>query len=168
MNPEAELDPDRDPPPLPPGYGGVLETPPLPAGYGESAAPARREKRRFRVPVIFVFIAAALLGLYYGPGSRVVHFVDDRGMVPADFVVTLRSGDSEKLVIVERGRLRVLRFRWDAIEITDVNYLGDSHELKGEGLLLHIQRTTSRKLKDAARGTRSVPQRGDPDPRRDR
>jgi hypothetical protein len=146
-------------PALPPGYGEA---------HAEPAVPVRRRRRRFGVPVIFVFIAAALIGLYYGPGSLVIRFVDDRGMVPADFVATLRSGDREKMVIVERGRLRVLRLRWDSIEITDLSYIGESYELKGEGMVIHIERNTSRKLKDAARGIPSVPQRGDPDPRLDR
>jgi len=181
VNFDNELDPDRDPPPLPPGYGSVLETPPLPAGYGEREAhdepatepepePVPRRKRGFavRVPVIFVFLAAALLGLYFGPGSRVVRFVDDRGRVPADFVATLRRGDTEKLLVVENGRLRVLRLRWDTIEITDLSYIGESYELKGKDMLIHIERNTSRKLKDAAHGAPSVPQRGDPDPARDR
>ena len=163
-------DPDRDPPPLPPGYGGVLETPPLPAGYGVGAAEPvrRRRKRRFGIPVIFIFITAALIGLYYGPATRVVRFVDDRGMVPADFVATLRRGDVEKLVIVERGRIRVLRLRWDAIQITDQTYVGEAYELKGEGMVIPIDRSVSRKLKDAARGLPSVPQRGDPHPARER
>ena len=174
MNPDPHPHPDLDPPPLPPGYGGVIETPPLPPGYGEpltepaAASNRRRRKRRFSVPVIFVFIAAALLGLYYGPATRVVRFVDDRGMVPMAFVATLRSGETEKLLVVERGRTRVLRLRWDEIEITDLNYERQPYELTGEGLVLSIERTTSRKLKDAARGLPSVPQRGDPDPARDR
>jgi hypothetical protein len=142
----------------------------LPAGYGERSAEPnrRRRKRRFGIPVIFVFITAALIGLYYGPATRVVRFVDDRGMAPADFVATLRRGDVEKLVIVERGRLRVLRLRWDSIEITDLSYIGETYELKGEGMLIHIDRNYTRRLKDAARGLPSVPQRGDPDPARDR
>ncbi len=159
MNFETDLNPDRDPPPLPPGYGvePVIETPPLPPGYGE---PLREEKRpnrrrprwRFRIPVTAVFFAAACLGLYYGPLSYVVHFVDDRGRAPAEFVATLHEGSDTshgKLVIVERGELRVMRLRWSAIAITDQNYEPGSSELKGDGQLIHIQRTTSRKLKDA-------------------
>ena len=159
MNPETDLNPDREPPPLPPGYGVepvVIETPPLPPGYGE---PQREEKRpnrrrprwRIRIPVTAVFFAAACLGLYYGPLSYVVHFVDDRGRVPAEFVATLRSGsdtDSGKLVIVEKGELRVMRLRWSAIAITDQNYEAGTSELKGEGQLIKLQRTQSRKLKD--------------------
>lgn len=153
----ADLDTaNLDPPPLPPGYGAepVIETPPLPPGYGEhreEKRPNRRRRRwRIRIPVAAVFFAAACLGLYYGPLSYVVHFVDDRGRVPVEFVATLRSGDSQKLVIVEHGRIRVPRLHWDAIAITDQSYEAETSELKGDGQLIRIERTTSRKLKDAA------------------
>ncbi|WP_035607151.1 hypothetical protein [Haloferula sp. BvORR071] len=162
-----------DPPPLPPGYvvEPAIETPPLPPGYGvppEESRPNRRRRRlRVKLPVIFVFLVAAWLGLYYGPLSYIVYFADDRGMVPPEFVATLKSGDRQKLVIVERGQTRVMRFRWDEIEITDLSYLAETHPLKGDGKPIRVERNTSRKLKDAARGSHSIPQHGDPDPRND-
>jgi hypothetical protein len=69
---------------------------------------------------------------------------------------------------VDHGRLRLLRWRWTTLEITDLSYIGTSHEIAGKRMAISIERNTSRKLKDAARGSSSIPQRGDPDPRHER
>ncbi|WP_367874962.1 hypothetical protein [Luteolibacter sp. Populi] len=159
-----------DPPPLPPGYGEPIEMPPLPPGYGErepEPTPPRRRRWRVRIGLWSAFILAGGLALYLGPLSIVVFFADDRGMVPLEFAATLRRGEAEKMVVVEEGRVRLLRFRWKEIEITDLSYLSEVLPLERDGQVFRIERNTSRKLKDAARGSPSIPQRGDPDPRND-
>jgi hypothetical protein len=159
-----------EPPPLPPGYGEDRPfTPPpepdSPAAPQESAPP---RKRRFAVRVVWLFFAAACLGLYLGPLSVEISFADDRGRIPPEFVATVRRGDVEKKLLVNKGRLRLLRWRWTTLEITDLSYIGSSHEIAGKRMAIGIERNTSRKLKDAARGSSSIPQRGDPDPRHER
>ena len=88
--------------------------------------------------------------------------------MPPEFVATVSRGDTEKKVLVNNGRLRLLRWRWTSLEITDLSYIGTSHEIDGKHMAISIERNTSRKLKDAARGSSSIPQRGDPDPRHER
>lgn len=161
-----------DPPPLPPGYGEERPfTPPPEAPVPvppeqEPAPPPRRHRLAFRV--VWLFFAAACLGLYFGPLSVELTFRDDRGRIPPEFVATVSRGDTEKKLVVNNGHLRLLRWRWTSIEITDLSYIGSVHEIEGKHMAIPIERNTSRKLKDAARGSSSVPQRGDPDPRRDR
>ena len=87
--------------------------------------------------------------------------------MPADFEVTLRSGEKEERVTVEKGSLHFLRFRWKEIEVTDPSYLLTSHEVTGGTMEISIERNSIRKLKDAATGLPSVRQKGDPDPRED-
>lgn len=166
-----------DPPPLPPGYGenGPFHPPsadrePEPAALRGKQEPETMPpgRRRFAVRVVWVFFAAACLGLYFGPLSVEIGFKDDRNRIPREFVATLLRGGTEKKVIVEKGKLRVLRWRWTHIGITDVSYIGETHEIQGKRMMIAIERNTSRKLKDAARGSSSIPQRGDPDPRHDR
>jgi len=155
---------DFEPPPLPPGYGEDRPFTPPP----EPQAPPPRPRRRLTLPLVWLFYAAACLGLYFGPLSVELTFTDDRGRVPPEFVVTVSRGDNEKKLLVNDGHLRLLRWRWTTIEITDLSYIGTSHEIDGKHMAISIERNTSRKLKDAARGSSSVPQRGDPDPRHDR
>ena len=157
-----------DPPPLPPGYGEdrPFTPPPEPP---EPAPPERKpSKSRFAPRVVWLFLAAACLGLYLGPLSVEITFTDDRGRIPPEFVATVSRGDTEKKVLVNGGRLRLLRWRWTTLEITDLSYIGSSHEIAGKRMAIGIERNTSRKLKDAARGSSSIPQRGDPDPRHER
>ncbi|MCW1914351.1 hypothetical protein OJ996_12245 [Luteolibacter sp. GHJ8] len=169
-----------DPPPLPPGYG---EDGPFNPPEGEepdlevdsplvqkASEPELIPPRRSWLParLVWIFLAAACLGLYLGPLSVELSFQDDRGRIPREFVATLRRGDAEKKVIVDDGDLRVLRWRWTHLEITDLSYIGETHEIQGKHMTIAIERNTSRKLKDAARGSSSIPQRGDPDPRHDR
>jgi hypothetical protein len=169
-----------DPPPLPPGYGenGPFNPPEGEDPDHESLAPPESkapepeitQPRRpgFAARLVWIFLAAACLGLYLGPLSVELSFKDDRGRIPREFVATLRRGDAEKKVIVDDGELRVLRWRWTHLEITDLSYIGETHEIQGKHMTIAIERNTSRKLKDAARGSSSIPQRGDPDPRHDR
>lgn len=77
------------------------------------------------------------------------------------------SGSTEKKVHVEKGSLHLLRGRWDEIEVTDPFYETTVHPLKGGTMRFTIQRNLRLRLKQASAGHRSVPQRGDPDPRQD-
>lgn len=105
--------------------------------------------------------------LYFGPLRTEVNFVDDLGRQPLVFEVTLRSGAREKKVTVSEGRLTLLRYRWQEVDVTDLSYIRSTHPVRGGEMNLEIQRNAIRKLKDAATGLPSVPQRGDPDPRLD-
>jgi len=151
------------PPPLPPR----VDPPPLPESFQPYSPDRPPEKKRGPgIPIVWLFILAGLLGLYHGPLSTKLTFIDDRGRVPADFQATLRRGKSEKVVTVEGGRLKVLRGRWQEVEVTDTSYIGSTYPI--DSGTISIERNTSRKLKDAARGSSSVRQRGDPDPSTDR
>ncbi len=157
-----------EPPPLPPGYGeNRPASEPSPPPRPSPPSPSPRHGR-FAVRVIWVFLLAAGLGLYFGPLSVRITFTDDRGRVPPEFVVTVRRGETEKKILVNHGQLRLLRWRWTEIEVTDVSYIASEHPVEGRHMDISIVRNTSRKLKDAARGSSSIPQRGDPDPRHER
>jgi hypothetical protein len=140
-----------EPPPLP-----SLEPPPLP----------ERKKRRWHYGLPLAAIAA-LIAIYVGPLRVEVDFSDDAGHVPAPFEVTLRSGLFEKKVVAEKGRINLLRGLWREVEVTDTYYIRSSHPVRGGSMQLVIERNTLLKLKHAATGQPSIPQRGDPDPRQD-
>lgn len=112
--------------------------------------------------------AALLAALFLGPLRSEVHFRDDAGRLPTPFYVTLRSGDTEKKVLVKNGRLRLLRGRWRDLQVTDSFYESTIHPLRGRKMNFEIERNLRLKLKQASTGTPSVPQRGDPDPRDER
>lgn len=141
-----------EPPPLPP-----LEPPPLP-----------RRTRRWHYYGFPLAAIAALVAIYLGPLRVEVRFTDDAGHVPGPFEVTLRSGTTEEKVLAEKGRLNLLRGRWRELEVTDLSYIRSSHPVRGGKMNVTIERNTVLKLKQAAIGTPSVPQRGDPDPKLDR
>lgn len=141
-----------EPPPLP-----TPEPPPLP----------ERKNRRWHYGLPLAAIAA-LIAIYIGPLRVEVDFTDDAGHVPAPFEVTLHSGYFEKKVTAENGRVTLLRGLWREIEITDTYYIRSSHTIRGGNMQLVIGRNTLLKLKHAATGQPSIPQRGDPDPREDR
>ena len=142
-----------EPPPLPP-----LEPPPLP----------ERKKRRWRRFILPLAAMAALVAIYVGPLRVEVDFTDDAGRMPAPFEVTLRSALFEKKVTTENGRLNLLRGLWREIEVTDTYYIRSNHRVRGGSMRLVIERNTLLKLKHAATGQPSIPQRGDPDPKEDR
>ena len=149
MNPEPL---PFEPPPLP-----GREQIPLPAP-GRKRGPARS---------IWLFFLLALALLYLGPLRTEIDFVDDAGRLPGDFEVTLRSGDREQKVTVSEGNLNLLRYRWQEIDVTDLNYIRSTHAVKEGKMSIAIERNAIRRMKDAAIGLPSVPQRGDPDPRDD-
>lgn len=138
---------DDLPPPLP-----DREAPPL---------PAPPKKRRWP-PAVFLLVAATLAALYIGPLRMEIRFVDDAGRVPATFELTLHSATAEKKVLVENGRLNLLRGRWQELEISDLSYLRSTHPARGG--MIAIERNTLLKLRQAATAGPSIPQRGDPDP----
>ena len=140
-----------DPPPLP-----SPEPPPLP----------ERKQRRWHYGLPLAGIAA-LIAIYVGPLRVEVDFTDDAGHTPAPFEVTLRSGLFEKKVMAENGRINLLRGLWREVEVTDTYYIRSSHPVRGVSMQLAIERNTLLKLKHAATGQPSVPQRGDPDPKED-
>ena len=142
-----------EPPPLPP-----LEPPPLP----------ERKKRRWRHFIFPLAAIVALIAIYVGPLRVEVDFTDDSGRVPAPFEVTLRSALFEKNVTTEDGRLNLLRGLWREVEVTDTYYIRSIHPVRGGSMQLVIERNTLLKLKHAATGQPSIPQRGDPDPKQDR
>jgi hypothetical protein len=155
--------PDREPPPLPewePLPDG--EPPPLP---GRLPSPPPK-KHRFRLPA-WSAAALILLALYLGPLRAEILFADDTGRSPTPFDITLRSGSTGKTVHVEKGRIHLLRGRWDEIEVTDPFYETTVHPLKGGTMRFTIQRNLRLRLKQASTGHPTVPQRGDPDPRED-
>ncbi|QJE95656.1 hypothetical protein [Luteolibacter luteus] len=117
---------------------------------------------------IWLFLLLALVLLYGGPLRTEVNFVDDLGRLPPDFEVTLRSGGSEQKVIVSEGHLNLFRYRWQELDVSDLNYLRSIHPLRGREMNVTIERNSIRRLKDAASGLPSVPQRGDPDPKGER
>ena len=141
------------------------EPPPLP----ERQQPPSPLPNRKRGPArsVWLFFLLALGLLYFGPLRTEVSFVDDAGRPPADFEVTLRSGGKEKKVRVSDGRLNLLRYRWQEIDVTDLNYIRGRHAVKEGKMSIAIERNAIRRMKDAAVGLPSVPQRGDPDPRDD-
>ena len=157
--------PDREPPPLPesaPLPDG--EPPPLPTPPRTPPPPPK--KRRFQLPA-WSAAALILLALYLGPLRAEILFADDTGRIPTPFDITLRSGSTEKTVHVEKGRIHLLRGRWDEIEVTDPFYETTLHPLKGGTMRFTIQRNLRLRLKQASTGHPTVPQRGDPDPRQD-
>lgn len=110
---------------------------------------------------MWLFLLVALYLIYTGPIRAEARFTDDAGHVPRDFEVTLRSGDREKHVRVEEGKLHFIRFLWSEIDVTDLSYLRSVHPVDGGKLELTIERNAILKLRDAATGLPSVPQRGD-------
>ncbi len=157
--------PDREPPPLPASPpSSDREPPPLP-GEWQDPRPAPPARRRW--PAWSAIAAMALAALYLGPLRAEILFADDTGRVPTPFDLTLRSGSTEKKIRIEKGRLHLLRGRWDEIEVTDHFYESTVHPLKGGAMRFTIQRNLRLRLKQASTGHRSVPQRGDPDPRED-
>ena len=158
--------PDREPPPLPewaPLPDG--EPPPLPGP--PQGPPPPETKRRFQFPAWSAVAALLLLALYLGPLRAEILFADDTGRIPTPFDLTLRSGTTEKVVRIEKGRINLLRGRWDEIEVTDPFYETTVHPLKGGSMRFTVQRNLRLRLKQASTGQSSVPQRGDPDPRDD-
>jgi hypothetical protein len=108
-----------------------------------------------------------MVALYLGPLRSEILFADDTGRVPTPFDLTLRSGSTEKKIRIEQGNLKLLRGRWDEVEVTDPFYETTVHPLKGGTMRFTIQRNLRLRLKQASTGHPSVPQRGDPDPRED-
>ncbi len=158
MNPHFPP-PDREPPPLP-------EWAPLPDGE-PPPLPSPPAKPRFQLPAWSAAAALLLLALYLGPLRAEILFADDTGRIPTPFDLTLRSGSAEKKIRIEEGSLHLLRGRWDEVEVTDPFYETTIHPLKGGTMRFTIQRNLRLRLKQASTGHRSVPQRGDPDPRED-
>lgn len=143
----------------------TLEPPPLPAP--EPPPLPERKPRRWHYGLPLAAIAA-LVAIYLGPLRVEVDFTDDGGHIPAPFEVTLHSGSFEKKVTAEKGRINLLRGLWRELEVTDHYYIRSTHPVRGGSMKLVIERNTLLKLKHAATGNPSVPQRGDPDPREDR
>ena len=143
----------------------TLEPPPLPSP--ETLPLPERKQRRWHYGLPIAAIAA-LIAIFIGPLRVEVYFTDDAGHIPAPFEVTLHSGNFEKKVTAENGRINLLRGLWRQLEITDHYYIRSSHPVRGGSMKLVIERNTLLKLKHAATGNPSVPQRGDPDPREDR
>ena len=110
---------------------------------------------------LWLFLLVALYLIYIGPVRTEVRFTDDSGRVPRPFEVTLRSGEREKKVTVEEGKLGVIRFLWREVDVTDLSYIRSVHPVDGGKLELTIERNAILKLRDAATGLPSVPQRGD-------
>jgi hypothetical protein len=137
--------------------------PPLP-----QPAPLPRRKRSLWPWSVALVAMAAVVAIYLGPLRIEVDFTDDAGHVPAPFEVTLRSSRSEKKVVAKNGRLHLIRGLWSELEVTDLSYLRSSHPVAGGKMHLVIERNALLKLKHAATGQPSVPQRGDPDPRDER
>ncbi|MCW1924329.1 hypothetical protein OKA05_17315 [Luteolibacter arcticus] len=146
----------------------IDEPPPLPSPHAEPPPLPERKKRRWPYAILLLVPIAALIALYLGPLRVEVDFTDDAGHVPGSFEVTLHSGRSQKKVMTEDGRLTLIRGLWREVEVTDLSYIRSSHPVHGGSMQLVIQRNTLLKLKHAATGQPSVPQRGDPDPREDR
>ncbi len=140
-----------EPPPLP-----APEPPPLPT----------RQKVAWPLGLLLIPLVA-LVALYLGPLRIEVHFIDDAGRVPGPFEVTLRSGNSEKKTLVEKGRLNLLRGRWQDFEITDDFYVRTTEKVHGGEMQVTIERNELLKLKQASNGHPSVPQGNDPDPKND-
>lgn len=166
MNPDFPP-PDREPPPLPEGLPlPDRDPPPLPAPPPTSP-PAPPPKQRRQFPAWSALAAIVLLALYIGPLRTEIRFADDTGRIPTPFDLTLRSGSTEKIIHIEKGRLHLLRGRWDEIEVTDPFYESTVHPLRGGSMRFTIQRNLRLRLKQASTGQATVPQRGDPDPRDD-
>ena len=146
-----------EPPPLP---LPALEPPPLPERN-------ERKPRRWHYGLPLAAIAA-LIAIYVGPLRVEVYFTDDAGRIPAPFEVTLHSGNFEKKVTAENGRINLIRGMWRELEVTDHYYVRSSYPVRGGNMKLGIERNALLKLKQAATGTPSIPQRGDPDPKDDR
>ena len=144
-----------EPPPLP---LPTLEPPPL---------PERKPQRRWHFGLPLAALAA-IVAIYLGPLRVEIDFTDDAGHLPAPFEVTLHSSNFKKKVMTENGRINVLRGFWRELEVTDLYYVRSSHPIRGGKMQLTIERNTLLKLKHAATGQPSIPQRGDPDPRADR
>jgi hypothetical protein len=142
----------------------TFEPPPLPT---RQPAPPLPSRKRGPARSIWLFFLLALALLYFGPLRTEVNFADDAGRLPGDFEVTLRSGQRERKVIVSEGHLNLLRYRWQEIDVTDLNYIRSTHAVKSGEMNIEVERNSIRRLKDAAIGLPSVPQRGDPDPRKD-
>ena len=157
--PGSPPSPDREPPPIP----GERLWPPAES----TARLPERPPRRFRFPAWSAAAALVSLALYLGPLRAEILFADDTGRIPTPFDITLRSGSTEKTVHVEKGRIHLLRGRWDEIEVTDPFYETTVHPLKGGTMRFTIQRNLRLRLKQASTGHPTVPQRGDPDPRND-
>lgn len=131
--------------------------------------PCERKRRRWRWRGFLALLGAGGVAALWFFVLRVdLRFVDDAGKVPDELEVRLSSGNSTRTVLVHGGRLRLLRWRWSEVEITDLTYVRGEHPLRGRRMDLTVERNTIRRLRDAARGQPSVPQRGDPDPRNDR
>ncbi|MEK7948915.1 hypothetical protein [Luteolibacter soli] len=141
-----------EPPPLP-----TPEPPPLP----------ERKQRRWHYGLPLAAIAA-LVAIYIGPLRVEVYITDDAGHVPAPFEVTLHSANFDKKVMAENGRINLIRGLWREIEVTDRYYVRSSSPVRGGSMKLEVERNSILKLKQAATGQPSVPQRGDPDPKTDR
>lgn len=116
---------------------------------------------------MWLFLILALILIYAGPLRTEVDFTNDAGRLPRTFEVTLRSGSKEKRVMVGEGRLNVVRFLWQEIDVTDLNYIRSTHTVTEGKMSIIIERNAIQRMKDAAIGLPSVPQRGDPDPRND-
>ena len=143
----------------------TIEPPPLP--FPEPPPLSERKPRRWHYGLPLAAVAA-LIAIYIGPLRVEVDFTDDAGHVPAPFEVTLHSSHFEKKVTAENGRINLLRGLWRELEVTDHYYVRSSYPVRGGSMKLTIERNTLLKLKHAAMGQPSIPQRGDPDPKEDR
>lgn len=132
------------------------QVPPLP---NRKRGPARS---------LWLFLLLALLLIWIGPLRTEVEFRNDVGRIPAPFEVTLRSGKKHKKVRVEDGSLHFLRPRWRELDVTDPGYIRSVHRVKEGKMKIVIERNALLRLREAAAGGPSVPQRGDPDPAEDR
>ena len=131
-------------------------------------APQLPNRKRGPARSLWLFLLLAALLVWIGPLRTEVEFRNDAGRIPAPFEVTLRSGKKTKKVMVEDGNLRFLRPRWHELDVTDTGYIRSIHRVKDGKMKIVIERNALLRLRDAAAGQPSVPQRGDPDPAADR
>lgn len=129
--------------------------------------PSLHTRKRGPARSLWLFILLALVLVYIGPMRTEVHFTNDAGRLPGPFEVTLRSGKRQKKVMVEDGHLHLLRYRWNEIDVTDLSYIRSIYPVREGKMKLVIDRNMLLRLRDAARGQASIPQRGDPDPQDD-
>lgn len=142
------------------------EPPPLPDNR-DVPVPRRSRKSRY-----LKFLLCGLIAIYFPVSHGIkslqteILFVDDAKRSPENIKVTLRSPTTEKQITVKNGRLRFFKSDWDQVVISDESYIHSSHSTSTR--VIHIERNELLKLRQAAIGGPSIPQRGDPDPSEDR
>jgi hypothetical protein len=103
----------------------------------------RRERKSSALakPLVVGIVALGLAGFHFGRTE--IHFQHNGMLLPDHVEVVLSKGDRTKTASIEKGKLTLLRGRWDRLEIRDSSYTPATHEISGHQMHIWLERVPS-------------------------